>query len=135
MPMLDDLREAYDGLMWLFSLDAGAREYTAFVCPLGHFEWLSMPQVFKNSPQLYQQMMDNALWGFVKLSLGKHVQVIDVFVHGVPDEDDLLPRFQSLSFANDIKSQANSVQECIRQVDIVLPQMSHWKNRMDNQTR
>ncbi|KAE8961733.1 hypothetical protein PR001_g29949, partial [Phytophthora rubi] len=39
---------------------------SAFVCALGHFEWLRMPFGLKNAPMIYQRMIDNALWGFVQ---------------------------------------------------------------------
>ncbi|KAE9053501.1 hypothetical protein PF010_g32884 [Phytophthora fragariae] len=66
--------EAY---LWFCSLDAAsgfwavmmtrrARKISAFVCALGHFEWLRMPFGLKNTPMIYQRMIDNALWGFVQ---------------------------------------------------------------------
>ena len=55
MPLIDDLLEHFDKVMWYISLDNAsgywaipmttrAREISAFICPLGHFEWLRMPQ-------------------------------------------------------------------------------------------
>ncbi|KAG2791851.1 hypothetical protein PC113_g23698 [Phytophthora cactorum] len=63
--------------LWFCSLDAAsgfwavmmtlrARKISAFVCALGHFEWLRMPFGLKNAPMIYQRMIDNALWGFVQ---------------------------------------------------------------------
>ncbi|OWY96437.1 hypothetical protein PHMEG_00033295 [Phytophthora megakarya] len=43
-----------------------ARKTSAFVCTLGHFEWLRMPFGLKNAPMIYQRMVDNALWGFIQ---------------------------------------------------------------------
>ncbi|KAE9262226.1 hypothetical protein PR003_g33617, partial [Phytophthora rubi] len=43
-----------------------ARKISAFVCALGHFEWLRMPFGLKNAPMIYQRMIDDALWGFVQ---------------------------------------------------------------------
>ena len=77
MPLINDLLLNFEMCMWFFSLDAvngfwvvpmtlRAQIISAFVCPLGHFEWMRMPQGLKNAPQIYQRMMDNALWGFVQ---------------------------------------------------------------------
>ncbi|OWZ06805.1 hypothetical protein PHMEG_00020899 [Phytophthora megakarya] len=74
---IDDLLTDLDSYLWFCSLDAAsgfwaimmahrARKVSAFVCPLGHFEWLRMPFGLKTAPTIYQRMIDNALWGFVQ---------------------------------------------------------------------
>ncbi|TYZ61625.1 hypothetical protein PybrP1_008405 [[Pythium] brassicae (nom. inval.)] len=37
---------------------------SAFICPLGHFQWLRMPFGLINAPLIYQRCLDNALWEF-----------------------------------------------------------------------
>ncbi|OWZ00521.1 LOW QUALITY PROTEIN: hypothetical protein PHMEG_00028268 [Phytophthora megakarya] len=89
MPLVDDLLTELENYLWFCSLDAAsgfgwfcsldaasgfwaimmtvrACKMSAFVCALGHFEWLRMPFGFKNAPLIYQRMIDNALWGFVQ---------------------------------------------------------------------
>ncbi|KAE9163081.1 hypothetical protein PF005_g30591 [Phytophthora fragariae] len=77
MPLVDDLLTEREAYLWFCSLDAAsgfwavmmtlrARKISAFVCPLGHFEWLRMPFGLKNAPMIYQRMIDNALWGYVQ---------------------------------------------------------------------
>ncbi|KAE9172150.1 hypothetical protein PF002_g29640 [Phytophthora fragariae] len=77
MPLVDDLLTEMEAYLWFCSLDAAsgfwavmmtrrARKISAFVCALGHFEWLRMPFGLKNAPMIYQRMIDNALWGFVQ---------------------------------------------------------------------
>ncbi|KAG3132711.1 hypothetical protein PC128_g26443 [Phytophthora cactorum] len=51
---------------WAVMMTLRARKISAFVCALGHFEWLRMPFGLKNAPMIYQRMIDNALWGFVQ---------------------------------------------------------------------
>ncbi|OWZ00156.1 hypothetical protein PHMEG_00028719 [Phytophthora megakarya] len=51
---------------WAILMTMRARKVSAFVCALGHFEWLRMPFGLKNAPMIYQRMLDNALWGFVQ---------------------------------------------------------------------
>ncbi|KAI9992467.1 hypothetical protein PInf_017880 [Phytophthora infestans] len=38
------------------------RQIAAFVCTLGHFEWLRMLFGLKNAPMIYQRLIDNAFW-------------------------------------------------------------------------
>ncbi|KAG3052037.1 hypothetical protein PC121_g17508 [Phytophthora cactorum] len=77
MPLVDNLLTDLECYLWFCSLDAAsgfgaimmtlrARKVPAFVCALGHFEWLRMPFGLKNAPMIYQRMIDNALWGFLK---------------------------------------------------------------------
>ncbi|KAE8988926.1 hypothetical protein PR001_g21903 [Phytophthora rubi] len=66
MPLVDDLLTEMKAYLWFCSLDAAsgfsrrARKISAFVCALGHFEWLRMPFGLKNTPMIYQRMIDNA---------------------------------------------------------------------------
>ena len=61
MPLIDELLADFEAVMWMCSLDNAsgywaipltqrARLITAFICPLGHFEWTRMPQGLKNAP-------------------------------------------------------------------------------------
>ena len=81
MPLVEDLLDNFEMAMWFCSLDAAsgfwaiemtqrASDISAFVCPLGHFQWLRMPFGLKNAPMIYQRMIDNALWGFVQPAEG-----------------------------------------------------------------
>ncbi|GMF50653.1 unnamed protein product [Phytophthora fragariaefolia] len=77
MPLVDGLFTELESYLWFCSLDAAsgfwvvmmtqrAREISAFVCALGHFEWLRMPFGLKNASMIYQRIIDNALWGYVQ---------------------------------------------------------------------
>ncbi|OWZ09772.1 LOW QUALITY PROTEIN: reverse transcriptase [Phytophthora megakarya] len=44
-----------------------AKLISAFTCPFGHFQWVRMSFGLKNAPLIYQQMINNCLWGFVRL--------------------------------------------------------------------
>ncbi|KAJ0391450.1 hypothetical protein P43SY_011701 [Pythium insidiosum] len=78
LPLIDELLDNFDRVLWFLSLDMAsgfwavrmtdrARRISAFTCPLGHFQWVRMPFGLKNAPLVYQQMLDNCLWGFVRL--------------------------------------------------------------------
>ncbi|KAE8973468.1 hypothetical protein PF011_g25241 [Phytophthora fragariae] len=77
MPLVDYLLTDLEAYLWFCSLDGAsgfwaimmtlrARKISAYVCALGHFEWLRMPFGLNNAPMIYQRMIDNALWGFVQ---------------------------------------------------------------------
>ncbi|KAG6591054.1 reverse transcriptase [Phytophthora cinnamomi] len=78
MPLINDLLEDLDKVLWYCSLDMAsgfwvvtmtdrARAISAFITPFGLFEWNRMPFGLKNAPQIYQRMLDNALYGFTRI--------------------------------------------------------------------
>ena len=86
LPLIDELLDNFDEIMWFLSLDMAsgfwailmtnrAKEISAFICPLGHFQWVRMPFGLKNAPLIYQQVIDNCLWGFVRLPAGLEADV------------------------------------------------------------
>ncbi|POM77312.1 Reverse transcriptase [Phytophthora palmivora] len=63
-----------------------ARSTSAFITPFGLFEWNRMPFGLKNAPQIYQRLLDNALYGFVKVTQDQdRSDRKDVFKTGEPD--------------------------------------------------
>ena len=79
MPLVNELLEDLDKALWYCSLDMAsglwvvsmterARLISAFVTPLGLFEWRRMPFGLKNAPQIYQRLLDNDLYGFLTIS-------------------------------------------------------------------
>ncbi|KAE8997299.1 hypothetical protein PR001_g19623 [Phytophthora rubi] len=78
LPLIDDLLVGFESAMWFTSLDMAsgfwairmterAKLISAFVCPFGHFQWVRMPFGLKNAPLIYQHVINNCLWGFVRL--------------------------------------------------------------------
>ncbi|OWY98204.1 reverse transcriptase [Phytophthora megakarya] len=79
MPLATDLLEDLDKYKWYCSrgmvsgfwvvpMTERARLISAFITPFGLFEWLRMPFGLCNAPQIYQRLIDNALYGFWKVS-------------------------------------------------------------------
>ncbi|OWY91206.1 reverse transcriptase, partial [Phytophthora megakarya] len=97
---ISDLLEDLDKALWYCSLDMvsgfwvvpmtdRAREISAFITPFGLFEWSYMPFGLKNAPQIYQRLIDNALYGFLKISpSGDAASTTDVFQTGIADDPD-----------------------------------------------
>ncbi|GMF31034.1 unnamed protein product [Phytophthora fragariaefolia] len=94
MPLVNDLLEDLDKYLWYYSLDMAsgfwvvpmtdrARLISAFITPLGLFEWLRMPFGLCNAPQIYPRLLDNALYGFLRPSPENAAR--DVFEGGEPE--------------------------------------------------
>ncbi|GMF63215.1 unnamed protein product [Phytophthora fragariaefolia] len=78
LPLIDDLLIGFESAMWFMSLGMAsgfwavlmterAKLVSAFICPFGHFQWIRMPFGLKNAPLIYQAVINNYLWGFVRL--------------------------------------------------------------------
>uniref|UniRef100_H3H3W0 Uncharacterized protein n=1 Tax=Phytophthora ramorum TaxID=164328 RepID=H3H3W0_PHYRM len=86
LPLIDDLLIGFESAMWFMSLDMAsgfwavrmterAKLISAFVCPFGHFQWIRMPFGLKNAPLIYQAVINNCLWGFVRLDSEEEAKV------------------------------------------------------------
>ncbi|KAE9266255.1 hypothetical protein PR003_g32187, partial [Phytophthora rubi] len=86
LPLIDDLLIGFESAMWFMSLDMAsgfwairmterAKLISAFVCPFGHFQWVRMPFGLKNAPLVYQAVINNCLWGFVRLPPEEEAEV------------------------------------------------------------
>ncbi|OWZ02237.1 LOW QUALITY PROTEIN: reverse transcriptase [Phytophthora megakarya] len=96
MPLVNDLLENPKSTLWYCSLDMAsgfwvvkmtdrARLISACITPFVLFEWNRMVFGLKNAPQIYQRMIDNALYGFTRIPKSEdHESTLDVFEDGVP---------------------------------------------------
>jgi len=94
MPLINDLLENMNSILWFCSLGMAsgfwvvrmterAKKISAFVTPFSLFQWTWMPFGLKNAPQIYQRLIDNALYGVLKLSgEDRHRSTADVFKEG-----------------------------------------------------
>ena len=78
IPLINDLSQDLYKVLWYCSLEMAsgfwvvemaerARLISAFITPSGLYKWLSMPFRMKNAPQIYQRMVDNALYGYLMI--------------------------------------------------------------------
>ena len=51
----------YKSGLWQIKLHRESVEWTAFTCPLGHFEWLVMPFGLKNAHSIFPRKIDTFL--------------------------------------------------------------------------
>ncbi|OWZ16402.1 reverse transcriptase [Phytophthora megakarya] len=96
MPLINDLLEELESTLWYCSLDMAsgfwevkmtdrARLISAFITSLWIFEWNRMPFGLKDALQIYQRMVDNALYGFTRTPMPEdHGGTLDVFENGEP---------------------------------------------------
>ncbi|OWZ01189.1 reverse transcriptase [Phytophthora megakarya] len=60
-----------------------ARLISGFITPFRLFEWNRMPFGLKDAPQIYQRMIDNALYGFTRIpKTAGDLERLDVFEAG-----------------------------------------------------
>ncbi|ETI53999.1 hypothetical protein F443_03141 [Phytophthora nicotianae P1569] len=114
MPLVNDLLEDLDKVLWYCSLDMTsgfwalemterARMVSVFITPFGLFEWLRMPFGLKNAPQVYQRLLDNALYGYLRIPEDSDQSgAVDVFQVGEPDLDSESPVLGRRSYIDDI---------------------------------
>ncbi|OWZ00620.1 hypothetical protein PHMEG_00028148, partial [Phytophthora megakarya] len=132
MPLVDDLLTELENYLWACSLDAAsgfwaikmtmrARKTSAFVCALGHFEWLRMPFGLKNAPMIYPRMADRQ----ASSELDPVLRMVndpyaDMFATNEPDESSLVPVFQCRSFEDDICFGGTTFDDCLDTLDKLL---------------
>ncbi|GMF67136.1 unnamed protein product [Phytophthora fragariaefolia] len=97
IPLIGDLLEDLDKILWYCSLDMTsgfwvvqiterARKTSAFITRFGLFEWTRMPFGLRNAPQTYQQLLDNALYGYLRIRDDQDSKdLADVFESGEPE--------------------------------------------------
>uniref|UniRef100_H3GU70 Reverse transcriptase domain-containing protein n=1 Tax=Phytophthora ramorum TaxID=164328 RepID=H3GU70_PHYRM len=138
MPMINDLLEDLDKVLWYCSLDMPsgfwvvsmterARTISAFVTPFGLFEWTRMPFGLKNDPQIYQRLIDNALYGHLRIRAGHDPsKPIDVFEAGEP-EPELKPSVLGRrSYIDDILVTATTWDTLCEKVERLLDACERW---------
>ena len=100
-----------------------ARAISAFITPSGLFEWLRMPFGSKNASQIYQRLIDNALYGYLKITTSSgssdtmSAQPIDVFKEGEPDDDSRPSVLGRRSYIDDILIPATSCKSLYEKVE------------------
>ena len=143
MPLISELLQDMDKAMWYCSLDMAsgfwvvemterARSISAFITPSGLFEWLRMPFGLKNAPQIYQRLIDNALYGYLKIGADKDEnatdspKLIDVFVEGEPETDQTSSVLGRRSYIDDILIPATSWTSLYDKVERLLTACDRW---------
>ncbi|OWY98546.1 LOW QUALITY PROTEIN: reverse transcriptase [Phytophthora megakarya] len=86
-----------------------------------------MPFGLKNAPQIYQRLVDNALYGFLKISRsGDAGATTDVFQTGIADDPDRESVLGRRSYIDDIMIAAESWDQMYRRVEDLLEACDKW---------
>ncbi|OWZ05728.1 reverse transcriptase [Phytophthora megakarya] len=112
---------------WVVPMTDRAREISAFITPFGLFEWSRMPFGPKNASQIFQRLVDNTLYGFLKISRSGDVgTTTGVFQTGIaddPDRDSVLGR---RSYIDGIMIAAESWDQMRQRVEDLLEACDKW---------
>jgi hypothetical protein len=104
-----------------------ARRISAFITPCGLFEWLRMPFGLKNAPQIYQRLIDNALYGHLKLSTHPDpMKPIDLFAETEPEAEMKPSVLGTRSYIDDILVTAESWGALCNKVENLLEACDRW---------
>ncbi|OWZ02946.1 reverse transcriptase, partial [Phytophthora megakarya] len=103
---------------WVVPMSDRARLISSFIKPFGLFEWLRMPFGLCNAPQIYQSLIDNALYGFWKLSPTEDTR--DVFKDGVPSKHGIRSVRGRRSYIDDILIGGKSWDDLCEKVERLL---------------
>ncbi|GMF41738.1 unnamed protein product [Phytophthora fragariaefolia] len=126
IPLINDLLDDLDKVL-----------FSAFMAPFGLFEWNRMPFGLKNAPQIYQRLLDNALYGFLKITKRQdhqarnagdqgHHRPIDLFQDGEPNTDKESSVLSRRSYIDDILVTAGSWDMLCERVDKLLDTCDEW---------
>ncbi|OWZ06171.1 reverse transcriptase, partial [Phytophthora megakarya] len=111
MLLINDLLEDLDKLLWYWSLEMASgfwvvsmtprvRLISTFITPFGLFEWARMPFGLKNTPQIYQRIVDNALYGHMRIKSRHSIYAWDSMGNKVENLLDVCDRWNlSISVA------------------------------------
>ncbi|OWZ09869.1 reverse transcriptase [Phytophthora megakarya] len=128
----------FTATMWFMTLDiasgflavpmtARAQLISAFICPLGHFQWKRMQFGPMDAPLIYQQLLDNCLWGFVRLP----AEVLE-FLGISPDDSNRVapeqmgPMLSWSSNIDDIIYGASSWDDLCKTLNALLCRLRYW---------
>ncbi|OWZ00436.1 LOW QUALITY PROTEIN: reverse transcriptase [Phytophthora megakarya] len=104
-----------------------ARLISAFITSFGLFEWNRMPFGKKNAPQIYQRLIDNALYGFTRIPKSEdHGGTLDVLEVGEPVDPDKPSVLGRRSYIDDILIPANNWDQLCDRVESLLEACDKW---------
>ncbi|KAE8978835.1 hypothetical protein PR002_g24598 [Phytophthora rubi] len=139
MPLVNDLLEDLDKVLWYCSLDMASGFWvvsmterapliSAFITPFGLFEWNRVPFGLKNAPQIYQRLIDNALYGYLKISadVANDSEPRDVFLTGEAETEQKSSVLGRRSYIDDILVTADSWDTLCNKVDRLLEVCDKW---------
>ena len=109
-----------------------AREISAFITPSGLFEMLRIPFRLINAPQIYQRLIYNALYGYLKIGTcpttitSASPDLINLFTDGELDSEMKTSALGRRSYIDDILIPTPSWESLYRKVERLLNVCDRW---------
>ncbi|OWZ11693.1 reverse transcriptase [Phytophthora megakarya] len=115
-------------VLWIWRVDFESGSFDlGFISPFGLFEWNRMPFGLKNAPQIYQRMIDNALYGFTRIPKSEdHGSTLDVFEDREPVDPGKPSVLGRRSYIDDIMIPANNWDQLCDRVEGLLEACDKW---------
>ncbi|POM73629.1 Reverse transcriptase [Phytophthora palmivora] len=131
LPLIDDLLIGFESAMWFMSLDMAsgfwavkmterAKLISAFVCPYEHYQWVRMPFGLKNAPLIYQAVLNNCLWGFLRLPPEEEAE------RNIPAPSQMGPVLGRSSYIDDIAHGAPTWEQLCQDLNALLFRLRYW---------
>ncbi|GMF48998.1 unnamed protein product [Phytophthora fragariaefolia] len=140
--------------LWAIRMTERAKLISAFICPFGHFQWVHMPFGLQNAPLVYEAVINNCLWGFVRLSPEEEAEVdqdvleflgldpskredsgsqgsaltdtVTVFQRNIPAPASMGPVLGRSSYIDDIAHGAPTWDQLCYDLDALLFRLRYW---------
>ncbi|GMF31897.1 unnamed protein product [Phytophthora fragariaefolia] len=138
MPMINDLLEDLDKVLsycsldmasgfWVLAMTERAWKISAFITPFGLFEWTPMPFGLKNALQIYQRLIDNALYGHLRIGADQDCsKTVNVYEAGEPEPNPMPSLLGRRSCIDDILVTATTWDSMCDKVERPLDACERW---------
>ena len=99
---------------WVVKMTERSRRVSEFITPSGLYEWLRMPFGLEKALEIYQRLIDNELYGYLKIgtnpdaSSTESSKQIDVFTEGETETSQTPSLLGRRSYIDDILISATS---------------------------
>ena len=101
VPRIDDALDSLNGSRWFTVIDLRSgyyqikmanedKEKTAFICPLGFFQFERMPQGITGAPATFQRLMEKAVGDMNLLQCLIYLDDIIIFSHSLEEHEERL---------------------------------------------
>ncbi|XP_063780792.1 uncharacterized protein LOC134928708 [Pseudophryne corroboree] len=123
VPKIDEALDCLQGSQWFSVLDlrsgyyqipmsADDRAKTAFICPIGFFEFLKMPQGIKGAPATFQRMMEKTVGDMCYREVLVYLDDIIVFGNTLEEHNERLLKVLDRLQARGLKLSVEKCQLC-----------------------
>ncbi|OWZ07836.1 LOW QUALITY PROTEIN: reverse transcriptase [Phytophthora megakarya] len=123
---------------WAIQMTERVKLISAFFCPFGHFQWIRMPFGLKNAPLVYQSVINNCLWGIVRLPPEEEPKVdrdvlefllmkeATAFRRNIPTPTQMGPVLGRSSYIDDIAHGAPTWDKFCEDLNALLFRLRYW---------